>query len=496
MPTTRSAALAAALICVAACGKDGTAPTDETPVVTSVALDRSQLTFAHIGLRDTVRATAKDQLGRTIVGASVSWTSATPAIATVDSSGVVTSLGLGSTTITASAGTRSASVTVSVQAASLEWTRCSGGSPTVLMLIEAQYRFPLAASVTRYANDLCAEGYTVWIAESVPTTPPEIRAYLADAWERSGHALVGALLIGNIPRAYQYVVLGSFNPAIPDTKEEAISYQYYADVNGTFSASTGFVPTRAYTYDVHGGDTSWELWIGVLPVYKGSVPSTVAALTRYFDKNHAYRTGGPKPPRAFLNVSELFTATTNAEYMTYLRLMQTGTYSWRPFSTSAGAQFFFSSTTPALTVAQGYAALQAGAADFFVGESHGFSGAAGQLTIARVESTPVKTTFFWSSGCAIGDLDKADNFLTSVVYSTTSDVLIGKGTTNNSGGMGNNSNGYYGRNIATAMAAGSSFGAAILSHTNVPLVYPYNLSREFHLGTAVIVGDPTLKLRP
>ena len=52
-----------------------------------------------------------------------------------------------------------------------------------------------------------------------------------------------------------------------------------------------------------------------------------------------------------------------------------------------------------------------------------------------------------------GDLDHADNFLTSTLYSPTSDVLIAKGTTNDSGGMGNNSNGFFGHNIATALAA-------------------------------------------
>lgn len=72
---------------------------------------------------------------------------------------------------------------------------------------------------------------------------------------------------------------------------------------------------------------------------------------------------------------------------------------------------------------------------------------------------------------------------------------MAKGTTNNSGGMGNNQDGFFGRNVATALSQGDSLGAAIRRHVNVPLLYPWNESREFHLATSIILGDPTLKLR-
>ncbi len=74
--------------------------------------------------------------------------------------------------------------------------------------------------------------------------------------------------------------------------------------------------------------------------------------------------------------------------------------------------------------------------------------------------------------------------------------MVAKGTTNNSGGMGNNQNGFFGRNVAVAMTSGSSFGSAVLSHVNVPLIFPWSNSREFHFGTPIVIGDPTLKLRP
>ena len=80
-----------------------------------------------------------------------------------------------------------------------------------------------------------------------------------------------------------------------------------------------------------------------------------------------------------------------------------------------------------------------------------------------------------------------------MLYSQTSDVLIAKGTTNNSGGMGTNSNGFFGHNIATSLADTETFGDAIIGHVNVPLIAPWSSNREFHFGSVVVLGDPTLR---
>ncbi len=175
--------------------------------------------------------------------------------------------------------------------------------------------------------------------------------------------------------------------------------------------------------------------------------------------------------------------------------MRSGPYAWKPFSTASHARFYFDTKTPNLSLDQGYADLSASTADFTVLDAHGFWGASGKLTIAWVETKPVRTTFFWSNGCAVGNLDQADNFLTSVVHSPTSMVLVAKGTTNDSGGMGNNANGFFGAHIAAAMSRKTSFGEALLSHVNVPLINPWAESREFHFATAIVLGDPTLRLR-
>ncbi|MFY0570028.1 hypothetical protein ACN28E_40235 [Archangium lansingense] len=374
---------------------------------------------------------------------------------------------------------------------------CPSAQRTVEMIVNPELGPAINPGLERFAQDLCADGYEVTETRRSFASPVELREHLRARRSALGSRLDGVILVGEAPRAYQFVTSESANPDIPSLAEEVISYQFYADLDGSFTASPGYHSPegRTYSYDQHGGNVDWEIWVGVLPIYQGSVSETEAALVRYFDKNHAYRAGVDPLPRAFIQVSEHFTATTSAEHESILDGMRSGTYSWQPFSMESSARIYFDSPPGGLSVDQGYAALSDGAADFFVGDSHGWTGAHGKLTIAWAESNPVKTVFFWSTGCAVGNLDSRANFLSSILYSPTSRVLVAKGTTNNSGGMGTNQNGYSGHNVATALSQGDSLGAAIRRHVNVPLISPWNKSREFHTATSVILGDPTLKLR-
>jgi len=362
------------------------------------------------------------------------------------------------------------------------------GNRTVVIVVEPSLLASIRTGLSQFEADLCTSGYNTIEHTTGFSNPSELRTYLHGLYEEPDRNLVGAILIGDIPHAYQWVTLNDFG-------QEAISFQYYADLNGTFSKSPTYTSPNdhEYSYDLHSGDMGWEIWVGVLPRYKGDPAQTTTAINRYFAKNHDFRTRRLMRPNIFLQISEHFQATTMEEHNFFMDAMRSGTYSWTPFSNSAGARLYFNSLPVGLSVGQGYTDMQNGLADFTVTDSHGYWGASGELTIETVETNPVQTLFFWSNGCAIGDLDQSNNFLTSVLYSPTSDVLVAKGTTNDSGGMGNNLNGFFGHNIAEALAAKETFGDAILSHINVPLVAPWSDSREFHFGTVVVLGDPTLR---
>ncbi|MEO8622607.1 MAG: Ig-like domain-containing protein, partial [bacterium] len=109
----------AAISIVAACGGDaGGGPTPivvpPTPVVTTVAVAPGTNTV-EVGSSVTFDATVRDQSGNAMSGQTISWTSGSPAVATINSaSGVVTGVAAGTATITASVAGKSASATVTV----------------------------------------------------------------------------------------------------------------------------------------------------------------------------------------------------------------------------------------------------------------------------------------------------------------------------------------------------------------------------------------------
>ena len=83
-------------------------------VPTSVAVAPDTVAFKALG--DTARfaAEVRDQVGRVMEGATVSWSSTDTTAATVDASGLVTAAGVGTATITAASWTASGSATVTV----------------------------------------------------------------------------------------------------------------------------------------------------------------------------------------------------------------------------------------------------------------------------------------------------------------------------------------------------------------------------------------------
>ena len=119
----RTAAFSA-LFFLGSCGGEDTptAPTPTpTPVATSITISEASLSFASLGDTTQLSATVKDQNGATMAGVTVAWATSNDAVATVSSTGLVTSVADGAVTITATSGSASAtaSVTVAQEAAAL-----------------------------------------------------------------------------------------------------------------------------------------------------------------------------------------------------------------------------------------------------------------------------------------------------------------------------------------------------------------------------------------
>lgn len=122
MRMTRRVPVLAALL-LAACGGGGG---DDGPTggsgVASVSLNAPSLSML-VGRTDQLVATAKDAQGATLPSApAATWTSSNNAVATVNSTGLVTAVTVGTTDITATILGRSASARVTVSSAPLAVT--------------------------------------------------------------------------------------------------------------------------------------------------------------------------------------------------------------------------------------------------------------------------------------------------------------------------------------------------------------------------------------
>ena len=104
---SRSLLAAVALLFAVACGTD--------PEVDSVTVTPANPTVA-VGATTELTATVKDADGMTITDAEVTWSSSAEAMATVDDMGTVTGVAAGTADITATSGSASGKVTVTVTA--------------------------------------------------------------------------------------------------------------------------------------------------------------------------------------------------------------------------------------------------------------------------------------------------------------------------------------------------------------------------------------------
>ncbi|WP_419947656.1 Ig-like domain-containing protein [Candidatus Palauibacter sp.] len=84
------------------------------PVPTTIVVTPDAASLTAIGQTVALVAEVRDQAGRALPGVDVSWSSGDTSVVTVDSTGIVTAAGRGSTTVTAAAGEAAGGATVSV----------------------------------------------------------------------------------------------------------------------------------------------------------------------------------------------------------------------------------------------------------------------------------------------------------------------------------------------------------------------------------------------
>jgi hypothetical protein len=378
---------------------------------------------------------------------------------------------------------------------------CQDYQQTIILLIQEEYLALLTIPLVQFAQDLCQDQYLVRIKTANFDTPEQIRSYLSDMFfgEPSDN-LIGAILIGDIPYAYQQIAVKFNSPDIPPRIQEFISLQYYSDLDGEFLLSDEYQPVNGQAplgepiFDTHLGETDWEIWISVMPPYQGDQELTLDALLRYFEKNHAYRMGEIDLPRTYIQIQG-YQSSTEEEYNEFIEACLSGTLNWTDLKGEGEPQIYFGNEAMNLTDTEGYQAISEGKADFSIVIDHGHPGAVGQITLPWLEENQLATIFFWSHSCSVGDLDNPYVILNQILYHPNSQVLFASGNTTEAGGFGTNETGSYPTNLASALNQGLSIGEAILNHVNTPLVSHDARNPDLAFAPKIFYGDLTLKLR-
>jgi len=144
------------LLDLTSCGDGSGSPTGSDSQVASVTVSPDQFELV-VGETQQLTATPRDQSGSPYVGPSITWASTEETVATVSGTGLVTGVGPGSATITASSGGKSGSAAVAVIFVAIgsisvepgELTLFAGESQTLTAILKDESGNPLTGrSVT------------------------------------------------------------------------------------------------------------------------------------------------------------------------------------------------------------------------------------------------------------------------------------------------------------------------------------------------------------
>jgi alpha-tubulin suppressor-like RCC1 family protein/uncharacterized protein YjdB len=145
-------ALGSATITATSEGVRGTATVTVTPVpVRTVTIDPNGAALL-IGQSVQLTATAKDSVGGTLAGRTVTWSSASQTVASVSAQGMVTALSAGTTAITATVEGKTGTVSVTVSAVPVSTVTVAPSSANLLVgqtrQLEAQAKDSIGGSLT------------------------------------------------------------------------------------------------------------------------------------------------------------------------------------------------------------------------------------------------------------------------------------------------------------------------------------------------------------
>jgi len=142
------------ILVLISCGSDSggtTGPDPDPSIPTSITVSPANVTLDAIGATAQFSAVVRDQDGKTMPGTSVSWSSTSSSVLSIDSSsGLATAVAVGDASVSAISGTVSGSATATVQQV-----------PTLVQLSLATDQIPPGSTTQATLTALDAGGHTI-----------------------------------------------------------------------------------------------------------------------------------------------------------------------------------------------------------------------------------------------------------------------------------------------------------------------------------------------
>lgn len=279
----------------------------------------------------------------------------------------------------------------------------SNENPILLLVIDSNYTQPLSSEIERYIQDLELENWEVHTHYVQRTdSVQKVKRWIVEEWKADSNRVKSVVLLGRVPVPYS----GNITPDVHNDHRGAWPADVYYvtfDLNWTDLTVNNASAARPENRNIPG-DNKFDqdyIWPALSKIPLGRIDLTnmpafgndTFLMKRYFDKNHAYRTGQLKVKHRGLiddnfgvQGSEAFAANAWRDYST---LFGSEVYAQDYFSSMRDSSFLFS--------------YGCGAGSY--------TGASGIGNSTNFVNDSLLNPFTSLFGSYFGDWDNANNFL-------------------------------------------------------------------------------------
>ncbi|MBP7866975.1 MAG: BACON domain-containing protein [Acidobacteria bacterium] len=172
--------------------------------------------------------------------------------------------------------------------------------PRICVVVHQDVQGALATGLDAYLADISQSGFSAVVYAFQSGGAEALRDHLRALYQETA-SLAGAVLIGEIPYVL-FEMMEDWGDGFREYEDFPCDV-FYMDLDGTWTDALedGQVQAGNGRYDTRAGNLDLEIWVCRMRTANLSLAGTEAELLdAYFQKNHAYRTGGWTPPRKAL----------------------------------------------------------------------------------------------------------------------------------------------------------------------------------------------------